>query len=60
MMYRTAAFQGYSLRFSPFEPDKVAVAGSQNYGIIGNGRQFVLQVRAVDFVDILPQKATPV
>ncbi len=44
MMYRTAAFQGYALRFSPFEPDKVAVAGSQNYGIIGNGKQFVLQV----------------
>lgn len=43
MFYRTAAFQGYAIKFSPFEENKVAVAGSQNFGIIGNGKQFVLQ-----------------
>ena len=37
-------FQGYSVKFSPFEDGKVAVATSQNFGIIGNGRQYVLQV----------------
>jgi hypothetical protein len=37
-------FQGYSVRFSPFEETKLAVATSQNFGIIGNGRQYVLQV----------------
>ena len=42
--YRTA-FQGYSVRFSPFEEGKLAVATSQNFGIIGNGKQYVLQVR---------------
>ena len=41
--YRTA-FQGYSVRFSPFEDGRLAVATSQNYGIVGNGRQYVLQV----------------
>jgi hypothetical protein len=41
--YRTA-FQGYSVRFSPFEEGKLAVATSQNFGIIGNGKQYVLQV----------------
>lgn len=39
-------FQGYAVRFSPFEDGKLAVATSQNYGIIGNGRQYVLQVRS--------------
>lgn len=33
------------MRFSPFEETKLAVATSQNFGIIGNGRQYVLQVR---------------
>jgi hypothetical protein len=37
-------FQGYSVRFSPFEETKLAVATSQNFGIVGNGRQYVLQV----------------
>lgn len=41
--YRTQ-FQGYSVRFSPFEEGRLAVATSQNYGIVGNGRQYVLQV----------------
>lgn len=43
MLYRTAAFQGYAVKFSPFEEGKIAVAGSQNFGIIGNGKQYVLQ-----------------
>ena len=42
--FRTA-FQGYSVKFSPFEDGKLAVATSQNFGIIGNGKQYVLQVR---------------
>jgi peroxin-7 len=44
--YHTA-FQGYSVRFSPFEEGKLAVATSQNFGIIGNGKQYVLQVRSL-------------
>jgi peroxin-7 len=39
------AFQGYSVKFSPFEEGKVAVATAQNFGIIGNGKQYVLAVR---------------
>lgn len=37
-------FQGYSVKFSPFEDGKLALATSQNFGIIGNGKQYVLQV----------------
>lgn len=32
------------MKFSPFEQGKVAVATAQNFGIIGNGKQYVLQV----------------
>lgn len=41
--FRTA-FNGYAVKFSPFEEGRLAVATSQNFGIIGNGRQYVLQV----------------
>ena len=41
--FRTA-FNGYAIKFSPFEDGRVAVATAQNFGIIGNGRQYVLQV----------------
>ena len=43
--FRTA-FNGYAIKFSPFEEGRVAVATAQNFGIIGNGRQYVLQVMA--------------
>lgn len=32
------------VEFSPFEDDKLAVATAQHFGIIGNGRQYVLEV----------------
>ena len=37
------AFNGYSVQFSPFD-DRVAVGAAQNFGIIGNGKQYILQV----------------
>ena len=36
---------GYSLAFSPFVEGRVAVTTSQNFGIIGNGVQYVLEQR---------------
>ena len=43
-MFFRFAFNGYAIRFSPFEEGRIAVATAQNFGIIGNGRQYVLQV----------------
>ena len=40
-------FNGYAVKFSPFEDGRIAVATSQNFGIIGNGRQYVLQVGSI-------------
>jgi len=43
VLFRTE-FNGYAVKFSPFEEDKIAVATAQNFGIVGNGKQYVLQV----------------
>ncbi|GBG77177.1 hypothetical protein CBR_g23503 [Chara braunii] len=42
-MFKTA-YNGYSVKFSPFLETRLAVATSQNFGIIGNGRQYVLEL----------------
>jgi peroxin-7 len=42
--FKTGQFNGYSCEFSPFEEDKLAVATSQHFGIIGNGRVYILKV----------------
>jgi len=42
MHYRTA-YNGYACAFSPFHENRIAVATAQNFGIIGNGRQHVLE-----------------
>ena len=44
-MFFKTDFNGYAVKFSPFEDGRIAVATSQNFGIIGNGRQYVLQVQ---------------
>lgn len=41
MRFKTM-FNGYSLAFSPFLEGRLAVTTSQNFGIIGNGQQYVL------------------
>lgn len=37
-------FSGYAVEFSPFEETRLACATSQHFGIVGNGRQYVLDV----------------
>lgn len=32
------SFAAYALAFSPFFPNKLAVAGAANFGLVGNGR----------------------
>ena len=36
------SFAAYAVAFSPFFPNKLAVAGSANFGLVGNGRLSVL------------------
>ncbi len=54
-MFFRFSFNGYSVKFSPFEEGRIAVATAQNFGIIGNGRQYVLQVT----IHPVPNTPTP-
>eukprot|EP01111_Echinosteliopsis_oligospora_P012935 TRINITY_DN4515_c0_g1_i1.p1 TRINITY_DN4515_c0_g1~~TRINITY_DN4515_c0_g1_i1.p1 ORF type:complete len:182 (-),score=34.52 TRINITY_DN4515_c0_g1_i1:473-1018(-) len=38
------SFNGYAIEFSPFEERRFAVATAQNFGIIGNGKQYIMDV----------------
>jgi peroxin-7 len=37
-MLHTSGFAHYSLAWSPFHSNRLAIASSANYGLIGNGR----------------------
>ncbi|MCJ1275308.1 peroxisomal targeting signal 2 receptor [Puttea exsequens] len=40
--YRTQGFNGYAVKYSPFFDSRIAVAASQHYGLVGNGRLYIL------------------
>jgi len=43
MVFFKTEFNGYSVKFSPWD-SKIAVATAQNFGIVGNGKQDVLEL----------------
>ena len=40
--YRTQGFNGYAVKYSPFLDSRIAVASSANFGLVGNGRLYIL------------------
>mmetsp|Transcript_9547 Transcript_9547/g.16736 ORF Transcript_9547/g.16736 Transcript_9547/m.16736 type:complete len:346 (-) Transcript_9547:164-1201(-) len=44
-IFRTPDYHNYGVEFSPFVDGLLAVASSQYFGIVGNGKQFVLQAQ---------------
>lgn len=40
--YRTQGYNGYSVKYSPFFDSRFAVAASSNFGLVGNGRVYIL------------------
>lgn len=42
-VFRTPDLHPYTVEFSPFQDGLLAVGASQYFGIVGNGRQYVLQ-----------------
>ena len=40
--YRTQGFNGYAVKYSPYFDSRIAVASSQHFGLVGNGRLYVL------------------
>jgi peroxin-7 len=41
---QTPGFAHYSLAWSPFVPNRLAMASSANYGLVGNGRLHVVHL----------------
>ncbi|KAI8052491.1 WD40-repeat-containing domain protein [Syncephalis plumigaleata] len=41
--FRTQGYNGYSVKFSPFFEDRIACASAANFGLVGNGRLWVLR-----------------
>ncbi len=40
--FRTQGFNGYSIKYSPFFDSRIAVATAANFGLVGNGRLYIL------------------
>jgi peroxin-7 len=44
--FRTQGYNGYSIKYSPFFDSRIAVAASANFGLVGNGRLYILGLTA--------------
>ena len=40
--YRTQGYNGYAVKYSPFFDNRLACAASANFGLVGNGRLYIL------------------
>ncbi|CAI7599137.1 unnamed protein product [Penicillium glandicola] len=44
--YRTQGYNGCAVKYSPFFDNRLAVASSSNFGLVGNGRLHILELTA--------------
>lgn len=44
LSFRTRGYNGYGVKYSPFFDNKLAVATAANYGLVGNGKLFILGI----------------
>lgn len=42
--FRTQGFNGYAVKYSPFFDSRIAVASAANFGLVGNGRLYILNL----------------
>lgn len=42
--FRTTGFNGYSVKYSPFYDSRLCVASGANFGLVGNGRLYILNL----------------
>ncbi|CDR38366.1 CYFA0S02e00804g1_1 [Cyberlindnera fabianii] len=45
LSFRTKGYNGYGVKYSPFYDNKLAVSASANYGLVGNGRLYILTIQ---------------
>lgn len=48
--FRTQGFNGYGVKYSPFFDSRLAVASAANFGLVGNGRLYILGLTASGIV----------
>ncbi|CAH2354001.1 peroxisomal targeting signal 2 receptor [[Candida] railenensis] len=44
LSFRTTGYNGYGVTYSPFFDNKIAVATAANYGLVGNGKLYILNI----------------
>ncbi|CUM64729.1 uncharacterized protein PRCAT00002340001 [Priceomyces carsonii] len=44
LSFRTTGYNGYGIQYSPFFDNKIAVSTAANYGLVGNGKLFILNI----------------
>ena len=42
--FRTEGYNGCAVKYSPFFDNRLAVASSSNFGLVGNGRLYILEL----------------
>jgi peroxin-7 len=45
MEFRTTGYSGYAIKYSPFVDNRLAVATAANFGLVGNGRLYILRLQ---------------
>lgn len=48
--FRTQGFNGYGVKYSPYFDSRIAVATAANFGLVGNGRLYILGLTAQGIV----------
>ncbi|AGO13684.1 AaceriAGL190Wp [[Ashbya] aceris (nom. inval.)] len=46
LVYQMKGYSGYAVQYSPFFDNKLAVASGSNFGLVGNGRLFIMDLTA--------------
>ncbi|CAI4056801.1 hypothetical protein SUVZ_02G2680 [Saccharomyces uvarum] len=44
LRYHMQGFSGYGVQYSPFFDNKLAVAAGSNFGLVGNGKLYILEI----------------
>lgn len=44
LRYHMQGFSGYGVQYSPFFDNRLAVAAGSNFGLVGNGKLFILEI----------------
>jgi hypothetical protein len=57
--FRTQGFNGYAVKYSPFYDNRIAVASAANFGLVGNGRLYILELTANGIQPLKQYYTTP-